>query len=114
MHYRALGKLRAVMPDVPYMALTDTATTKIHKDIVDVLTMPDAVTLHINPDRRNISYNVVNVQGNWDSDEVFHNIFSNYISLINHPTGPTACPKVLVYCDTIDVLSTVFRSTFLQ
>ena len=90
------------------MALTATATKKIHTDILDILSMPDAVTLHINPDRPNISYNVVNVQGNWDSDEVLHDIFYNYICLINHPTGPTACPKVLVYCNTIDVVSTVF------
>ena len=99
------------MTEVPYMALTATATEKSRSDILRILLMKNAVTLHIKPNRPNISYHVVNVQGDWNSGCVFNPIFDSFISLLNNPTGP-ACPKVVVYCSKIDVLSSVF--TFIK
>ena len=89
------------------MALTATATEKFRCAILKSLAMPDAVTLHIKPDRPNLTYNVVDVQGDWDSDLNLNLLFSNYISVLTDPTGP-ACPKVIVYCSTISTVSLVF------
>ena len=61
--FTKLGQLRAIMTEVPYMALTTTATEKSRFKICNTLLMKNAITLHIKPNRPNMSYQVVGVHG---------------------------------------------------
>jgi ATP-dependent DNA helicase RecQ len=57
--YAALGNLRQVFPDVPFIALTATADPQTRDDIVDVLGLHDARLFTTSFDRPNIRYTVL-------------------------------------------------------
>jgi len=101
--FRNIGGLRALVPNVPIIALTATATIKIRKDITESLCMNNPTTLHILPNRPNIVYKVVNLVGHFQSN---FKIFDPIIELLNDTCS--VCPKLLIYCCTIDVVSSVY------
>lgn len=57
--YRELKKLRTHLPDVPTMALTATATTRVREDILKQLKLRDPQCYVASFDRPNLTYRVV-------------------------------------------------------
>ncbi len=57
--YRRLARLREALPDVPVMALTATATTRVRADIVERLKLREAATFVASFNRPNLTYRVV-------------------------------------------------------
>jgi len=56
--YRQLVELRALLPDIPVMALTATATTRVRTDIVNHLHLRDPAVFVASFNRPNLSYQV--------------------------------------------------------
>jgi ATP-dependent DNA helicase RecQ len=56
--YRQLAKLRSLLPDIPVMALTATATERVREDIVRHLQLRDAAIFVASFNRPNLSYRV--------------------------------------------------------
>jgi len=57
--YRQLPKLRALLPEVPVMALTATATDRVRADIIKHLQLRDPATFVASFNRPNLSYRVI-------------------------------------------------------
>ncbi|MEO6005141.1 MAG: DNA helicase RecQ [Opitutus sp.] len=57
--YRQLAKLRAALPDVPVMALTATATSRVRIDIISHLKLREPETFVASFNRPNLTYRVV-------------------------------------------------------
>ncbi len=57
--YRELKKLRSLLPDVPIMALTATATERVREDILEQLKLRDPQVYVASFDRPNLTYRVV-------------------------------------------------------
>ncbi len=57
--YRQLAKLRAALPEVPVMALTATATSRVREDIIKHLKLHDPATFVASFNRPNLTYRVV-------------------------------------------------------
>nr|MBA3609020.1 DNA helicase RecQ [Chthoniobacterales bacterium] len=57
--YRALAKLREILPDVPIMALTATATERVRGDILQQLKLRDPKCYVASFDRPNLTYKVL-------------------------------------------------------
>src|SRR3954463_5694329 len=57
--YRQLAKLRAALPEVPMMALTATATTRVRADIISHLKLREPQTFVASFNRPNLTYRVV-------------------------------------------------------
>ncbi|MDE0077041.1 MAG: DNA helicase RecQ [Caldilineaceae bacterium] len=83
--YRRLGELRRSLPDVPFLALTATATERVRNDIVEQLYLerPDRFVASFN--RANLSYTVLPKQG--DS-------FAKLKELLQKHKGES----VIIYC----------------
>ena len=57
--YRKLGDLRSFLPsDIPFVALTATATHSTRKDIIHSLGLSKAVAISVSPNRNNIMYHI--------------------------------------------------------
>ncbi|MES2694231.1 MAG: DNA helicase RecQ [Verrucomicrobiota bacterium] len=57
--YRQISKLRELLPDIPLMALTATATTRVREDIVKHLKLRDPQIFVASFNRPNLTYRVV-------------------------------------------------------
>src|SRR3954452_10459617 len=57
--YRQLAKLRAALPDIPVMALTATATTRVRADIISHLKLREPQTFVASFNRPNLTYRVI-------------------------------------------------------
>nr|MBA3650998.1 ATP-dependent DNA helicase RecQ [Chthoniobacterales bacterium] len=57
--YRSLARLREILPNVPIMALTATATERVRGDILEQLKLRDPTCYVASFDRPNLSYKVV-------------------------------------------------------
>ncbi|SDR72652.1 ATP-dependent DNA helicase RecQ [Opitutus sp. GAS368] len=57
--YRQIAKLRALLPGVPVMALTATATDRVRADIIKQLQLRDGATFVASFNRPNLSYRVI-------------------------------------------------------
>ena len=57
--YRELVRLREILPDVPIMALTATATERVRGDILEQLKLRDPQCYVASFDRPNLTYRVV-------------------------------------------------------
>ncbi len=57
--YRQIAKLRALLPGVPVMALTATATDRVRTDIIKHLQLRDVATFVASFNRPNLSYRVI-------------------------------------------------------
>lgn len=101
--FARIGGLRATVPFAPVIALTATATMEIRKNICEKLCMFNPTTIHIVSNRPNIKYKVVKLEGDWQSNLIK---FEPIIKLLNDTSN--VCPKILIYCSTIDVVSSVY------
>lgn len=57
--YREISILKTLLPEVPIMALTATATKKVRQDIIDSLEIPDATVFKNSFKRDNIAYRIL-------------------------------------------------------
>src|SRR5690606_33366969 len=57
--YRHLAKLRSLLPEIPLMALTATATSRVRDDIIKHLKLHDPATFVASFNRPNLTYRVV-------------------------------------------------------
>lgn len=57
--YRQIAKLRALLPGVPVMALTATATNRVRDDIINQLQLRSSATFVASFNRPNLSYRVI-------------------------------------------------------
>ena len=57
--YRQIAKLRDIFPDIPFMALTATATERVREDIVKYLRLRDARHYVASFNRPNLTYRVI-------------------------------------------------------
>ncbi|HRJ47983.1 MAG TPA: RecQ family ATP-dependent DNA helicase, partial [Opitutaceae bacterium] len=57
--FRQLAKLRAVLPEVPLMALTATATERVRADIIQHLRLREPATFVASFNRPNLTYRVI-------------------------------------------------------
>jgi Mimiviridae putative ATP-dependent RNA helicase len=62
--YREIAKVRKYLPDIPVLAITATATTKVSKDIMRNLDMQSATHIQTSFDRPNIFINIKQVRQN--------------------------------------------------
>ena len=87
------------MKGVPLVAVTATATKKTKEKIIKALEMEEAVILNQNPNRKNIAYSVQAVSGG------ANNTFAHFIEALKK--NGTITDRVIVYCQTIKVISHV-------
>ena len=83
------------------MALTATANQATVDLITKTLYMTKPKMIYIQPNRSNLKYSVVEV-ANGDLT-----VFDKYVSLVQNVSVP--CPKVVVYCRTIDIVISVWN-----
>ncbi|MFZ4777543.1 MAG: DNA helicase RecQ [Terrimicrobiaceae bacterium] len=57
--YRQISRLRALLPDIPVMALTATATERVREDIIHHLKLKDPAVFVASFNRPNLSYRVI-------------------------------------------------------
>jgi len=74
--YLKLGQLRTRYPEVPIVALTATATSKVLKDILDVLKLREPKHIVASTFRKNLFYDVRNV------DEISGDVMNDLANLI--------------------------------
>jgi len=66
--YRNLGRLKSLLPNVPIMALTATATPEVRKDICRSLNLTNPVITCTSFDRTNLFLNVIKKSGSPEED----------------------------------------------
>ncbi|KAG8371609.1 hypothetical protein BUALT_Bualt13G0106100 [Buddleja alternifolia] len=90
--YKQLDKLRNVLPNVPFVGLTATATEKVRNDIVNSLKMKDPHVTVGSFDRQNLFYSVKSV----DRSNAFMNELVQEIGSYVEKAGST-----IIYCTTV-------------
>ena len=95
-----INEVQSLVKEVPLVALTATATKKTKEKIIKALEMEEAVILNQNPNRKNIAYSVQAVSGD-------ANTFAPFIEDLRK--NGTSTDRVIVYCQTIKVVSHVYR-----
>ncbi|XP_014669243.1 PREDICTED: Werner syndrome ATP-dependent helicase-like isoform X2 [Priapulus caudatus] len=88
--YRQLGSLRKLLPKVPFLAVTATATPEVRRDICKSLHMKDAVQWTTSFDRPNLFLSSTMKSGNIGKD-----LQSQMARGANQFDGPT-----IIYCPT--------------
>lgn len=84
--YREIVKIRSLLPNVPVLAVTATATEKVMKDIAACLKMNNSVQIKTSFDRPNLFINI---------KEIKQDSLDNIFNLIKNCDGPS-----IVYCLT--------------
>ncbi|XP_042388389.1 ATP-dependent DNA helicase RecQ-like isoform X2 [Zingiber officinale] len=98
--YKQLNVLRGVLSDVPFVALTATATGKVRNDIIYSLKMTDPFIAVGSLNRENLFYGVRSITRSLFFDELVQEV-SKYI--VN--TGST-----IIYCMTINDTEQVYKA----
>ncbi|KGN53928.2 uncharacterized protein LOC101222028 [Cucumis sativus] len=99
--YKQLDKLRDVLPDLPFVALTATATEKVRSDIINSLKMKDPQVTIGSFDRTNLFYGVKS----FNRGPLFMNEFVLDISKYVASGGST-----IIYCTTIKDVEQIFKA----
>ncbi|PON69537.1 DNA helicase, ATP-dependent [Parasponia andersonii] len=99
--YKQLDKLRGILANVPFIALTATATEKVRNDIINSLKMKDPYVSIGSFDRQNLYYGVKSFnRGQSSVDELVKEI-AKYVAI----AGST-----IIYCTTIKDVEQIFKS----
>ena len=99
--YHHLGELRSLLPNnVPFCALTATASKNTREHIEDSLCLSDVTMISLSPNRNNITYHVVRVDNflqscQWIIEE---------LRLKGNST-----PKKVIYCQSIENCSKLYQ-----
>lgn len=97
-----VSQLRSLLPSgIPFVALTATSTTFVHRIIIDQLLMENVAIIEASPERRNIRYSVVHASRD------LHDSFKWLIERLR--TSQVETPKTLVFCRTIHTCSSLFK-----
>ena len=88
------------MKGVTLVALTATASKKNKEKIIKALEMENAVIVDQSPNRKNIAYSVQAVSGGSS------NTFTPFIEDLRN--NGTSSERVIIYCQTIKVVSHVY------
>ncbi|CAL8160271.1 unnamed protein product [Prunus armeniaca] len=99
--YKKLDKLRGILVDVPFIALTATATEKVRTDIVNSLKMQNPYVTIGSFDRPNLFYGVKS----FNRGQSFVHELVQEVSKFVRRDGST-----IVYCTTIKDVEQVFKS----
>ncbi|PIN07968.1 DNA helicase [Handroanthus impetiginosus] len=99
--YKQLDKLRDVLPNVPFVGLTATATEKVRGDIVKSLKMQLPHVTIGSFDRQNLFYSVKS----FDRSNAFLNELVTQISACVDKAGST-----IIYCTTVKDVEQIFES----
>jgi len=96
--YRQLGQLRELLPDVPFMALTATATERTLSDIVDQLKLhsTNVDTVRVSLNRPNLRYEIIRKPSR---QEALDALAGQILALAGHSS--------IVYCATRDATEEV-------
>lgn len=98
--YGRLHEIRALIPQgIPFLACTATVTRSIQQQITRSLEMYESVFVSASPDWQNIFYEV-HRRSNIDND-----LLSVLTSL---KELKSACPRVLVYCRSLDMCARLY------
>ena len=96
-----MGELRALVPDIPVMALTATASSSVREKVKHILALKDIKEVIESPDRENIVLSVTKIQGN---------SLDSFKWLVNKLSADgKSCPKHLIYCRRISDCSKLYR-----
>ena len=99
--YRRLGDLHSFIPtDIPFVALTATATTMTRRTITASLRMKNPTTVSLSPNHNNIRYSVQCVSE--DFSVVFHWLFEELL-MKGQKTN-----KTIVFCRTIETCARLY------
>lgn len=98
--YKQLNKLRTILLDVPFVALTATATDKVRTGIITSLAMKDPYIAIGSFDRKNLFYGVKH----FNAGQSFMDELVQEISKLASTTGST-----IVYCTTVKDVEQIFR-----
>ncbi|KAL0419366.1 UNVERIFIED_CONTAM: Werner syndrome ATP-dependent helicase [Sesamum radiatum] len=98
--YKQLDKLRDVLSNIPFVALTATATEKVRGDIINSLKMQNPHVTIGSFDRKNLFYTVVS----FDRSNAFLNELVSEISAYVEKAGST-----IIYCTTVKDVEQIFE-----
>ncbi|KAF3454768.1 hypothetical protein FNV43_RR05216 [Rhamnella rubrinervis] len=99
--YKQLDKLRDVLPDVPFIGLTATATEKVRIDIISSLKIKDPYVAIGSFDRKNLFYGVKPFnRGQSSVDELVQDISKLVAS----------ASSTIIYCTTIKDVEQIYKS----
>ena len=100
--YGQIGDLHSIFPpDVPFCALTATASAKTRRYICDSLGLRDVNTVSLSPNRNNIKYHIIAVSGD---------IAESFLWLIEDLRSRRECAeKKVIYCQSIDSCAKFYR-----
>ena len=84
-----VGEIRSLLPSVPLLALTATATATTRKKILSVLAFNHGIEIVLSPDRKNVKLCVKKV-----TDDISQNF--SWLAKEIEMKG-VACPKTLIY-----------------
>ena len=98
--FSRICEIRSLVKGVPIVALTATASKKTKEKIIKALEMENAVIVSQNPNRKNIAYSVQAVSGG------ANNTFAPFIEDLRK--NGTSSERVIIYCQTIKVVSHVY------
>ncbi|KAL2470842.1 ATP-dependent DNA helicase Q-like 4A [Abeliophyllum distichum] len=99
--YKQLGRLRDVLPNVPFVGLTATATEKVRSDIISSLKMKNPHVTIGSFDRENLFYGVKYS----DRSSAFMDELVKEISKYTNSRSST-----IVYCTTVKDAEQIFKS----
>ncbi|XP_011080608.1 uncharacterized protein LOC105163818 [Sesamum indicum] len=98
--YKQLDKLRDVLSNIPFVALTATATEKVRGDIINSLKLQNPHVTIGSFDRKNLFYSVVS----FDRSNTFLNELVSEISACIQKAGST-----IIYCTTVKDVEQIFE-----
>lgn len=90
--YLKIKKLKDVFKNVPFLALTATATKRVKEDILKELSIPNAHTFTKSFHRKNISYKVIIAENKWQN--VFNILEKNKLSSIIYVRNRRSCIEI--------------------
>ena len=102
--FSRLNEFRSLLSEVPFVALTATATTDTKETIFEVLAMRDPHLIVESPNKGNISYVVQYVKKNANLAQYFAWIAQEVLA---HGTEAT---RTIIYCQTIKQCAVIYST----
>ena len=102
--FARLNEFRSLLPSIPFIALTATATVDTKETIFEVLAMRDPHVIMESPNKDNISYVVTYLNKNADLAQYFYWIANE---VIEHSTEAT---RTIIYCQTIKQCAVIYST----
>nr|XP_054758518.1 ATP-dependent DNA helicase RecQ-like [Lytechinus pictus] len=105
--YNKIGELRSILPPVPVVALTATATKEVRRSIIESLSLKNYTTISASPDRSNIKHSFMKSSSNSPD--------TNLAFLVKElQDRGRDCDRFLVYCQSRKIVSEVYSMFMYQ